>query len=332
MVQYNSKSIIFHKQGVNLFPREINLRGQWECALVECAFRKSWDMLPYDQAVKLLYYSENQVKTLTLTDTMIMKGDYEISSLVGKINTFFEYSGKFFVKEGNDYILRGMPGKKITQIPMLSYDERKQKVYQYPGLINGVELLFIGFDQYLGEVLGFPKQLTFEYAERKFKKILSEENILIDLEKEVFSIFQCKRNPVELLYITADMIEYSLVDNRFINLLRILNLPKNAEKNELIYFSFETPIYFHLTKNNLNGIEIRLNNYFETSLLPMRTEGDFYFVLHFRRIKEDNPIIIDKSNDSKKKSNESTIGSALSGTKDEDEGEVDPFLVLSVNE
>jgi hypothetical protein len=47
-MDYYSKMIVFHKQGENKFPKGITLKGSWECALVECAFRKSWNTLPKD--------------------------------------------------------------------------------------------------------------------------------------------------------------------------------------------------------------------------------------------------------------------------------------------
>ena len=321
MVQWNSKTIVFHKQGENSFPRDINLKGQWECGLIECAFRKSWNTLPENQSVKLLYFNENKLKELNNSEAIIAKGDYEVQDLVGMINRFFE-KPKFFIKDGDDVVIRGMPNKKVTSLPFLNYDLRTNRVHQYPAIINGVELFFIAFDNYLGEILGFPVKALYDKAESKFREYLNADDIKIDLTKEMFSILDTKKTPFELLYITSDIIEYSLVDNQYINLQRILKIPKAAEKNELLHFTFETPLYFNVPKNNFKSINFTFNNYFNSNLIPIETNGDFFFILHFRRIQENNPIIIETSENKIQSINQEE-------RKNTDDNEEDPFLVLS---
>lgn len=327
MVQWNSKTIVFHKQGENKFPRDINLKGNWECALVECAFRKSWNTIPENQYVKLLYFHENQLKELSNTATIIPKGDYEIEDLVGMCNRFFDKQN-FFVKDGDNVVVRGMPTKKVTSLPLLNYDYRTKRIFQFPAIINGVELFFVAFDNYLGEILGFPVKTLYERSEKKFKEILNRETIKLELIKESFSILETKKTPFELMYITSDIIEYSLVDNQYVNLQRILKIPKSAEKNELLHYNFVTPIYFNVPKKRFNSINFTFNNYFNSHMIPIETDGDFFFILHFRRIPELNTVVIE-AKENKIQTISQDNSNATPDNKDFDTDDEDPFLVLS---
>ena len=256
-MEFNSKMIVFHKQGVNKFPIIIHLKGAWEVALVECAFRKSWPTLTISQRIKLLYYEENQVKELYSNTALLKSENYSINELVEECLSMAQQ--KFYERIGDNLCLKGMSTKKITTYPTLVYNKQNGRVSMTPGVINSHDLFYIGFDKYLGDVLGFPENELLAHVENKLAINSTATEVRVPPIFETFSLFPIKMSAIELLYVTSDICDYSLVNNEMLNLMRILKIPINALHNELLHYHFETPIYLPVNKSNLESINLELN-------------------------------------------------------------------------
>ena len=258
-----SRMMVFHRQGENIFPRSITLKGEWECALVECAFRKSWPIIPVDQQIKLLHYHENSTREIINSKAVLPKGDYETSVLVDKVNKLID---EFFEEKDGHLVVKGLTSKKVTDKPLFTIDTYINSntygyVFQRPGIINGADLFYVTFDNYLGEVLGFPAETLYQRVDNRLKALNGAEDRTINILNEVFGLTRPKKNPIELIYVTSNITDYRLlINNKFVNLLNIIKIPSNAERNELLHYNFDKAIYLPITENPMQRISLILND------------------------------------------------------------------------
>ena len=173
------------------------------------------------------------------------------------------------------------------------------------------------FDNYLGEVLGFPAETLYQRVDNRLKALNGAEDRTINILNEVFGLTRPKKKSIELIYVTSNITDYRLlIDNKFVNLLSIIKIPSNAERNELLHYNFDKAIYLPITENPMQRISLILNDLIGDKLCEIQTEGDFYFVLHFRKFRKREPIIIASDGNKSESKNNDPL--------DED---VDPFML-----
>src|SRR6266581_8327662 len=81
---------------VTELPHNFDLKGNWNVGLSEISYTKSWNNIPRNQKIELIYYNGTNEDNIGISyfDSSIFKaGDYDNDSLVKEINSII---GKHF--------------------------------------------------------------------------------------------------------------------------------------------------------------------------------------------------------------------------------------------
>ena len=152
---------------VSVLSRKLIFNEDWEVALTEISYTKSWYNIFDDQKIWMIDSFNNQY----ICDQQIEKGNYEIEELIAKINEIFI---NFTIKN-----------PIFVNCPLLIYNKQTNKIAIRLGESNLPlkTLIFPYFDNFLANLLGlvdrdgkqYPQSENFQFI-TKFEEIIKYED------------------------------------------------------------------------------------------------------------------------------------------------------------
>ena len=281
----------------------VNLEDYWEVGIKDISLMKSWFLLPVDQKVELIYYDKSNrglYSLITSDECKVKKGNYTFENLTQIIN---EKIDDYFEKKDDKYIIKQKPDIDITYKPQIYYFKNKNRIFQKPGIINQSEEFFVRFQPYLSNLIGFQSDHLHDKILKLYNKYYeierSSELPKIDLTSEkriIFSINPIDENIIKTIYIFSDLVKHTNFNDKYEQFLQFINIPYDSKFGQQLFYHFENPNYYQLKSNSFSKISfnlfdnIRLNK--KLNLVPI-LQGDLIITLHFRKILNAMPKIID---------------------------------------
>jgi hypothetical protein len=237
----------------------IELTGEWELALVEIIFTKSWPSIPRDAG------------KMTLSCGSLLDGSVELNAPSGyyssmdqlinylNVNVDQKLLSHEFVVNDNKTTLKRVKLPEYA-FPHFTYDElnRKVSVVLQPGAS-------IKFDEHLCSMFGI---ITNPVANNTstVQAIAGEANC--DIEAGIHA-----------LYVYCDVAEHVVVGDTQAPLLRVVDATGKNGQN--VYSTFDPPRYVPVRKKQFDSIEIDIRTDFGSH--PSFMHGRVVCTLHFRR-------------------------------------------------
>ena len=150
---------------VTRLPYKRNFSDEWEVALAQISYTKSWYNVMKDQKLKLV---TTNGRTNLEIDEQLRKGNYDkAEDLVSSINRIYE-----------DYAWIN-PSLKIYLPPKLFYEPQSHKIKIRLGFIDdgnsGQDLLYPRFSQFLADMLGLTDSQGRQYPQASLRTIPTRE-------------------------------------------------------------------------------------------------------------------------------------------------------------
>jgi hypothetical protein len=252
--------------------QEINLEGNWVCALTNLIYVKSWYQIP--QGAGMIKFSCSDCLDFRHPDSDASAFSVAMRLPFGYYNTIHEIVAQLnkvlhdtlstslfpVVTKENVTILSKMPE---SYVPSFTYDERKQKVSC--ALASGAS---IAFDEILSHVLGIREKITGS-GENPTKVVGGQYTADITAG-------------ITAMYVYCDILEPIRIGDTMAPLLRVVDTA--GQTNEIISKEFRHPYYAPIRKKSFDNLEIFLC---DGTGSPMKFEsGRVILTLHFKRAKQ----------------------------------------------
>jgi len=225
--------------------KAITLEGDWEVALFEIEYRRSW----YTVAADIYSFKFRFSKVGSLKHGKLLRippGYYNsVDSLLAEINKAIADC------------CRGEP-----DVPVFSYDEKTQKV---------------NAKLYIGNIFSFSKNICYLLGISDTTYVRTTVNGSIWIADERCDIGR----GYESLYVYCDVLEHVPVGDTTAPLLRVVGV--SGKQCEVVRQIFDKPLYVPVQKKHFESIEINICND-EGDIVPFEG-GKSSVTLHFRLSK-----------------------------------------------
>jgi len=266
---------IFHENVLSDYvthlPRNIELEGKWEVALVEFHFTKSW----YNVEQEFMIGITNTAQTFHIyTTEKITPGKYTAEHLVALINR----------------LLSSMRTEAIEP-PKVILDQASNRVKIDPGYSKKTkgQMIFPVFDNELFELLGLNQRIQ---RKNEYRIVDNEPyddkelESIIPMGKEVIKgplfgerVFDAECG-IHSIFIYCDVVEENLIGDSSVHCLRVCTLPQ-ARFGETINLTFDQPHYLPLSRRSFNTIRVTLKD--KTNEQIRFQFGETLIKLHFKK-------------------------------------------------
>jgi hypothetical protein len=245
---------------------------KWKVGLAEISYTKSWYNVRSSHQIKLFsIYGEVHIidintkkkrsatdevsKDFNISDFCIKPGYYDsIQVLVNYINKKFE-SYKFY----------------LDQIPSLKFDKISHRVTLKPGLITG-EVYFPCLGEEVERILGlidvddislYEKATAEKITQVHDGALIPLSNPYIEYLDNIFRNNKLKGSrSAELnagthsIFVYSDIVEHNFVGDTFAQLLRLVEVPVNANFGDQIVLRYDQPHYIPLQTKSYDTIQL----------------------------------------------------------------------------
>jgi len=291
---------------VTKLSRKLNLTNEWEVALTEVSYTKSWYNIFEDQRITMVCNGCETSKS-----KILKAGNYtEPEVLFHKLNRIltefkeedFDFEKiqtssaiiqpKIVIKQPNNKVkvILGSIQEKPEEIPTKTYkiipptiehEKHTNKVKLTLGSIedsNGkIYYFYPQFPELLQNILGL--NFANKYSETVKSNI--ENHKKSGSVKVVFGELNLNAG-IHSIYLYCDLIQPVLVGHREVQLLRNVEIPNNLRFGDQVDVKYQTPYYYSLLRDEFQLIEIDLKD-------DANRQIDFAFgrtslTLHFRKI------------------------------------------------
>lgn len=292
----------------------LDLENDWEVGIKEISLMRSWYLLPIEQKIELIHYDRNQpglYSIISSDEAIIGKHDYTIRELIDLINEKIRNYFTISRDKSQGVKLKQNKDLEITNIPKLYYyEDKKNRIFMNPGIINENEKFFVRFEPYLSNLLGFQADYLHDKIISLFKSYerIEKTEKLTKIEPNdslvSFSLNPLDKNIIKTLYIFMDLVESSYFNNNLQQFIQFVNIPHDTKFGDQIFHHYENPSYYKLKKKSFKNINIhmfdnvRFNHKF--SLIPYLC-GDLIITFNFRKVPHYIESLNQGENDNYKK-------------------------------
>jgi len=300
-----------------------NLGKNWEVALTEISYPRSWPNIPHDQYVEFIYFDETNPNYIGITDKIIIKArDYNKDELVTIVNNAFSNLQANIKHLG-----------RVSHPPKIGISNINQ-MYLYCGVINDKQRFFPRFSKILGNILGITeecidRQINADFSAYKNKIIGSDLNYQFQEHNSAhvfygtFTYSETQAiNYLDKFLITSDLISNHHIGDSKTNVLRYITIPPppgmTSNEPNIVYqtncmqntIAFDKPYYLPVIKPVFDSINIKFIDENSGDIIPF-ISGNVYVTLHFRSDdksdptheteSDETPLVDDELQKSKKK-------------------------------
>jgi hypothetical protein len=249
----------------------VDLTGDWEVALVEIMFTRSWYTI-HEEAGKFRYFDVTMVTpgegesfdpVKYDMETQVSTGNYQtMASLVNTINQIFDNAAQNVGILVTDKITKESKTVKVIREkwPRFNYITSKNRVSMV--LQPGANIIL---DELLQNVLGFSRNKISNYY-------AIPKTYVGDLAADL-------SGGLHGLYVYCDVLENVPVGDSLAPLLRIVDT--DGKNGENLHRVFNPPRYLPLRKKTFDSIEIDIRD--DTGRYISFEGGRLFVTLHFRR-------------------------------------------------
>lgn len=262
-VELISNSVSYADNTLTDFKNKLSLitplNGQWEVALVEISYTKSWKNVIEDCQLFIdSDISSNLSSNSTVTDTyvagILKAGHYDsIEILLNEIENKLKLTDD----------------KNITLYPKYEFDNITKRVHLIPGKHKNGNLLMPRLSDEVSDILGFTNfnVINSTYNEDKLDFIANRP---ADITAGIHT-----------LYVYADIVEPQYIGDTRVKLLRTVEVPSDRHFGDTVVFNYSNAHYVPVLVNEFEHIEINLRDDAGRPIPFMR--GRTKLKLHFRK-------------------------------------------------
>lgn len=268
---------------VTKLPQAVDLTGEWEVGLFELQFPVSYYNVT-DEETKLLMYTNFDDKMMR-TDVSPPSGYYESPGLL--------------VREINEVIALVEQRKNLVRF---SYNDISKKISVRFLEMNDTDFVNFLMTEAMAELLGFEWQTLDEHLEEAARKNVlpfqtdgggGKPGIVARLKQTVDgrlalmsgdSLYQTASRVCDLkrgfysLFVYCDVAEHSVVGDRKVPLLRVVNA--EGKEGSMVNRIFQTVLYVPVQRKQFDAIEIDIR---DDAGRPVRFQrGRVIATIHFR--------------------------------------------------
>ena len=265
---------------VTHLPRAIELDGQWEVALVELSFTRSWYNINKPQEVGIridVPGSRHYIK-----DLRILPGRYSVTDLIFNINTLLaahaneydeiEISGTQ-TRERVKRIIRELNSRSIISPPYITVNKVKRKSVITFGMDSKGSLVLPVLGSELRGLLGFTvddeKDLRPDPNDST-RIITRETERAYDIEAGIYAV-----------YVYSDIVKPNLIGDTSARCLRVVSVPSEKQFGENCSMAFVNPSYLEVSNRRFKNIHVTLKDKTNENI-PFQF-GETLLKLHFRK-------------------------------------------------
>ena len=279
----NSIGVHQHNTSYNFvthFAEKLQLNDNYEVALSEISFTKSW----FNIAKPELIYS-------TIIDTpMIIHTKYLLPAGIYKTSAELVYAMNKIINESI------VENNLMEKNPIISYDEKTDKFAVNLGYTKrdynkdaiGVKRAFLTFSENLSNMLGF--------VDRNFQKLtianISEFTKNTDTFGKITKIeavFCPVLEPIDSLYIYSDILAPRIVGNTKASLFRQVIVSADIDYGKTAHEKFQNLYYHPLNHFEIDSIRIEIRDV--TGEYVSFNKGEITITLHFRKVADLKKIL-----------------------------------------
>lgn len=262
-------------------PQRIILEGEWEVGLAEISYTLSWYNINKNIKIMLCTFIKGLIKFFRNYE--LQAGRYEdIGVLIVEIK-------KIIIKYQID-----TDKSKLVTLPDLKYDKYSRKVTVKQGTYLS-KILFLCFDEYLAEKLGFnhnsyDKRVTSkmkEYNAIEYKSGRWSSSDVVKIPPTEYEKTYNAERPIELnagcqsLFVYSNIVKPTIVGDIFTPILRLVEVPTNAKFGDQIVIPYASPHYKPIAVNEFDMVEIGIKD--DTNERIPFEFGRVIIKLHFRK-------------------------------------------------
>lgn len=273
----------YHKNSLGDYitplPHTVELDGQWEVALVELTFNKSWYNIWSEQQVGI------QLEDLTfkryVKEDTISPGRYTDVELVRRVNQLLAVHANETMpgkdaKTGEPLLIRkpieSLSNMRITQAPRIQLNSLTRKVTISIGKdTDGCNIMPV-----LGEEI--TSLLGFEAKDLELKSIVVDKNGEKQLVASRAFDFEAG---IYAIYVYSDIVKPNYVGDKSVQCLRVCSIPSDKKFGDTCTIAYSNPCYYPLSSKRFKDIRITLKDKTNTEI-PFKF-GETFVKLHLRR-------------------------------------------------
>jgi len=259
--------------------------GTWAVALKFISFPVSWFTVQSDQVVDILYYDRDAPDGIAISrveNAKVYANQYNNEQLVHKVNNailqHFTGNNYNYFKANSEY--------SVTKRPTITYSRTRGFEIEN-GILDSCMLMYVRPAPALATRLGYNTDEINADASDTFNSYakFQEENIDIPLpiipwqDKKVQFTQDTVRmyDQVSHFYIYCDICAPSYIGDVKKPILKIVQVPREAEYGDQVNLHFDNPEYIQLSKQEFYSIKIRIKKDLYPSQLNERVEEDLKF-------------------------------------------------------
>ncbi|KAI1278059.1 hypothetical protein HDE_14406 [Halotydeus destructor] len=245
-----------------LLAEEVNVSDDYEVALTEISFTKSWYALT------------------TTQDVMLREFHLDLWRNIGTIKQSVTIDPESIVADVNEKVkayVAKIPPIPFTTYPGLQYDKTRRLVTQVYGHtpmignLSKMDVISLRFSYELQNILG----LRDEYFVGPVESAGYEDPVSLDAGRTVDL-----QAGVHSIFVYSDIVKHSRVGNDANQLLRMVPLPK-ADFGDQVNIEFKNPIYLPIESTHITTIEMQLRD--DSGEFIKFNHGRTFVTLHFRK-------------------------------------------------
>lgn len=242
----------------------------WEVAVVEISYPKSWYTLQVPQKISLFTFNFSAVNTFDFIENdlaVLPPGHYDDPDrLMDAINDILNSKYKTVVKA----------------LPVLKFNKDTEHVEYSIPFVRDSPTYFVKFDKELETILGFTDDNDKSIMDHLSYSKITEYIKATYLDGLVRSFKPLKLHAgYHTLYLYSDIVQFSGVGNTNAQILRALEVPSNKYFGDQVVLTYNNPYYIPLLRREFETLEIELKD--ETGNTVPFELGRVIVVLHFRK-------------------------------------------------
>ena len=261
---------------VSELPYTVELWGEWEVALVDINFTKSWYNIRKDQFVGIQLNDDQAMRYIK--EEPLSAGRYTEEQFITKLNSLLAaHAGERVMESLNQIIKATVERKKrissfndltIDTSPIITLDPITRKT-RVSVVKEGENVFLPTFGDEIWGVLGFNKTDSTTVIEKNGGRYILGSRA-VDFEGGIYC-----------MYVYSDCVKPSLIGDISAPCLRVCALPTEKKFGDNCAISFQTPCYYSISNRRFKSIRITLKD--KTNKKMPFQFGETLVKLHFRK-------------------------------------------------
>ena len=246
-IELISNSQSFYDNTLTNFKNKISLskplNGEWEVALVEISYTKSWKNIVNDSEIYLTNDRFDSFEYIEISNTSI-PGVHFFES--GVLRSGYYDTPKALCDE-IEKVMKNELNSHVKDYPYFTFDNITKLIHLHPGHDQDNQMLVPFLYQEITEILGFSHYKIMDRIEFDHLTFVTERPADITAG-------------IHTLYVYCDIVQPQYIGDTRVKLLRTVEVPSDRKFGDTVVLNYSNPHYIPVLVNEFDSIQIHIKD------------------------------------------------------------------------